>query len=306
MNFLVIILALFFTLTSSVMLNTHLRRFWHPFRSIFDFKWYLQSRTDFMAFTDVVSIKYHLGLSLADNAEFPLVDAVNLLLESDDHTLIVCYKSPGLLKKGFREYGQRNKTPQIWSFFELTEGPRGMGVDIRTSREALNHDYTDNRILAVGWTYPRRITKNLRYNRSHIDEMNDRLSRSDRPDRLLVIVFDAVILSKTPEVIMWMEEPLCKLPVMIRLHNPALHASVNIQNLLHFINATEMWPYFFDLPVNIHYSLITNNSRFQNILPRDESGSAKISCMALMTLWLMGIQVIQVIGPYLSPLPLLQ
>lgn len=306
MNFVVIISVFFFTLTSSVMLNTELRRFWRPFKSINDFKAYLQSRTAFMAFSDVTPIKFHLGLILADKTYFPLIDAVNLLLESDDHTLIVCYKAPGVLKKGFREYGQRNKTPQIWSFFELTGGPGGMAVDIRTSREALNQDYTDNRILAVGWTYPQILTKNLRYNRSHILDMNDRLSRSDRPDRLLVVVFDALLLSNTPQVMLWMEEPLSMMPVMIRLHNPALHASVNIPNLLTFINVTKMWPYFFDLPVYIHYSLVTNNSRFANSVPRDVFGGAEISCMAMVTLWMICIQFIQMIGTYFFSIPLLQ
>lgn len=262
-------------LLERTMVATQFRRFWHKFKSAADFKSYLESHQDFMAYAELMPAgQFQWGLKLENGDNLFVADAISQLQAHFDHSLIIVYSSAAGVNRPWREYAAYNETPQIWSYFPLAGGPLGSPVDNRATRGVMQLDFTDNRIAAVCWTrgsemngriYPPNGT---RYNKSHIMDMADTLKKK-KPNQLFVVVFDAILLSNTPQVIQWIPDHMANLPAMIRLHNFNMHESVNVRNLYFFVNQTKMWPFFFDLPIYIHYALIKDDLRFTTLPPKD-------------------------------------
>lgn len=267
--YLFLVLSLFVPLTICIMMATQYRRFWPtPFVSKEDFVKYLASPDKLMCTTNVQESNRVFYLELSDyTSVLSLPDAIKLLLVKDSHTLIIYYYTASQMEKGMRMYANHNATPQIWSYFNLAQGPGGERVMTKEIRQVVNMRFTGNSILAVGWTFPAdnySSYKEMMYNESHILNMSASLG-FDKPNNNLVIVFDALLLANTPEVVEWLPSNLDMLPVMIVLGDPKLESSVKVDNLRNFVKTTKMWPIFFDLPKDIQQQLIAEDPKFTTI-----------------------------------------
>lgn len=267
--FLILILSLFVPLTSCAMMATQFRHFWpSPFIDKDDYIKYLASEDKLMSFTNVQESNRVFYVDVQNyESVLSLPDALQLLLKKDSHTLIIYFYTSGQLEKGFRVYAGLNKTPQIWTYFSMAQGPSGREVPMNEARAvAYMNKFTGNRILALGWTITENYKeyKDMKYNESHFQNMSGSL-QINRPNMHIVIIFDALLLSHTPEVLEWLPDNLANMPVMIKLADYGMEKFVNVDNLRNFVRATKMWPFFFDVPEDIHKQLIGEEAKFTTI-----------------------------------------
>lgn len=265
-----LILSLFVALTSCIMVPTQLRQFWcSPFVDKQDFNKYLASKEKLMSFTRAYETDkvFYIEFKMPSIFSLTLFKAIKLLLKTDSHTLIIYYGSADKLQRAFQMYKNLKKTPQIWSHFLLAQGPLGRAVDSREVEIVRDLNFTNNRILAVGWTLPDdcKEYQEMKYTKSHIKSMSRNLG-SDRRKRHIVIVFDALLLSHTPEVVGWLPENMKKLTVLIKLAYYNKEQFVNVSNLRNFIKTTKMFPFFFDLPQHLRRALIEEEGKFTTVV----------------------------------------
>lgn len=250
------------------MMATQYRRFWpSPFVDKDDFIKFLASPDKLMSFSRVQESNRIFYLELKEyTSTISLPDALDLMLVKDSHSLIIFYYTAQQMEKASRLYASHNSTPQIWAFFMLAQGPGGDPVMYKEVRQVVNMKFTGNRILALGWTMPDdyKYYQEMTYNESHIQNMSNILG-FDRPNNNYVIVLDALLLSHTPELVDWLPSNLDMLPCMIVLSDYTMEKYVNVDNLRSFVKTTKMWPFFFDLPENIHKQLIAEDPKFTTI-----------------------------------------
>lgn len=255
-----LVLFLLVPQTSCIMRPTQYRRFWtSPFVNEQDYLNYLANKEKIMSFSCVYEIfkVFYIELAFVIPSFLSLSNALKLLLETPSHTLIIHYQSAQELQRGSRVYDNHIKSPQIWSYLNMAQGPRGVTVDSNEVNTLNKTNFVGNRILAVGWTLPEdyKEYQEMNYNESHIKTMSHILGY-DRRKRSIVIVFDALLLSHTPTVLQWLPDNMNTLSVLIKLGDYALEQFVNISNLCDFIKSTNMSPFFFDLPQSLQRALI--------------------------------------------------
>lgn len=269
-----VLIFLFPPLTSAHMVITEHRRFWDKFSNKADFRSYLQSANYSMAYATVIQERLDLVLVFREDRML-LMDAVKDLLRVDTHTIIFCFRSALTLQRAFYRFRQNKETTQLWSYYPIVEGPAGSSIVKREVRQVLNLDFIDNRILAVGWSSPIKRQSHLKYNKSHISEMSDRLEQRT-PNSLFVLVFDAIILSNSPEVVEWIPTHMMNMPVLIRLLDYEMQEQLDLKILTVFVRNTKMIHYFFDLPWEIHTRVIEGDDRFTTSTPVEDKGVSTI------------------------------
>lgn len=246
---------------------------------------WFKNHTYYMAYLKVQKEGFRITIELVGDS-YPLKDALKELYKTDTHTMILNYQMARDIRTAVREYAH-NTTAQVWSYAEIAMGPDGDRVSRAETEEVLGVDFTGMKVLAVGWTRNYFDTPESRiYNKSHIDDMQLRISRMEKWNYRFVFVFDAIALSFTPNMNKLFGPQIQNHAAMLRLYDYSRQELLNPKMLKEFVDNTNMTPLFFDLPKEIHAYLILNNDKFTTENPpkggsRDCHSFAGLVCLFL-------------------------
>lgn len=211
------------------------------------------------------------------DGKMPFANALKVLWESHTHSIIFSYESARALNQAVRLFFNATDTPQVWTYYECTQGPGGDKIPRKNVVLVFRNLFIRNRILAVAWTRGERKNGTLaKYTWMHINDMDDRLQHYYH--YTLVLVFDAVILSNSPLVANWMSYNMGRMAVLIRLYDPKDADQINVEQLKRFVMFKVNGPFFFDLPEKLHAELIRGNPKFTTP-PQSDKGCGAVEVL---------------------------
>lgn len=167
-----------------------------------------------------------------------------------------------------------SRTPQIWVYANVAVGPLGPEVYMRDVMAMLGNPkwFMNEKILAVAWTRPSAgYDANVRYEKQHADDMVKVLK--DSLQKTIVLCFDAILLSRTIEMLQWFPMEYHRMALLIRLFNYKDARHMNMTGLREFVTKTKMGPIFFDMPDSYRLKLIDNLDKFKTPPPAGSNGN---------------------------------
>lgn len=209
-------------------------------------------------------------------------DILDIVWTVRSHSVILLYKEidkTGTILSPLK----RSTTPQIWCYFDAVPGtdapvPQRERSDLKRLLNSKTA-FTRNQIMVVSWKRPHLGHNSTdSYTKANVDDMVFAL-RPGLATKTIVLCFDAILLSNTPQIIKWFPPEFNRLALLIRVFNSYKEVKyVNQKGLKAFVKGTKMGPIFFDMPTSLRSKLIEGLPQFTTKTPKIRSG-AKRGCV---------------------------
>lgn len=282
-------LSIYFNTSISLhtMTATQYRRFLHKIKNEEELKKYLDTNQFLMAYAKVINSSTNILMIEGGNLHFE--KAVHLLWETPSHSIIFSYADVNTLTQATPEFFNSSETPQVWTHFNLAQGPGGVPVPDNDVESLFENNFEHNRILAVGWTRNHEHDKDAAYTYKQIMQMYTRLE--NHLHSTLVLILDVIPLSNTPKILKWMPEKMANIAILIRMSDLDRPNSTQHARLVQFVKDHPSAPIFFDLPEHLHKEMLEKVPKLTTVDPLDVNRRSD-GWLKKPYLWLMFVELI--------------